>query len=336
MKRSLTAGIIALTLAFVPSAFAKDIASIDLLSGDYVGVAGVEFDQLATRPLYKKVITDQLVESEYAKAKSTFDKWTDGKLDSEKDVDLAIFGVPADYSKSEHIAIIEFKKDVKEAVASFDAKIASNDKYEKREVDKNVFYIEKRNNEWMYVVDDKRVAVGSEREVKAVAATMKAGKAAKPVSANKSLYKEYGAADKKADVWGAFVLTSKEKAELKSVVLDGADGKSFKGENINSGTFSVKLDKGFELLLNARMKNDAAAADGASVITTTLDGFLGDPALTDMGLGFLKNGIKVTAAKSILTGSIKFSPSEVDTLIGLGREAGASMLQQGAPAAGAK
>lgn len=328
MKHALSAGILALSLALSSTAFAKDLAPIELFSGDYIGVAGVDVDQLAKRDLYKKVVSEQAFQGDYSKAKARISNWTDGKFDVEKDIDAVVVAIPTDYNKNENIAIVDLSKSSKDIIPVVEANIEKDDRYERREVEGVVYYLEKRTNEWMTVLSDKRLAMGSEREVKAVVASNKAGKSASPVKKNSALYKQYEAADKKADVWVAFVMPDKERKQLSSAVLDGDGGKSFKAADIDAGNMNIKLASGLKIDVNAKMKSEASAADGSAVINGVMSGFLSDPALKDMGLGFLSTGIKVSSAKSELKGSINFSKDDVAVLYGLAMSFGQQMIPQ--------
>ena len=326
MKHSIVAGILALSLAFSTAAFAKDIDSIDLFSGDYIAVAGVDVDNLATRPLYKKATGDASVNKEADGLKNKLNA-LDASLDAEKDIDTMLIAIPKDIDKEEHIIILEFKKSLANAQAAIEADSVKPDSaYTRMEVDGIIYYIHKRENEWITVIDDKRIAIGSEREVKAVAASNKAGKAAKPIKNNAALYKQYQAADKKNDIWGAYILTARELKELKGAVLDGEGGKSFHADQIESGTLSIHLAKGLALNVVAKMKSEAAAADGSAVLGSTLGTFLSDPQLDAMGLGFLSSSIKISSAKSDLKANVSFTNEQVDVLIGLAVEAGGAAM----------
>lgn len=336
MKHSIVAGILALSLAFSTAAFAKDIDSIDLFSGDYIGIVGADFDNLTSRPLYKKVMGDASVNKEADGLKSKLSA-LDASLDAEKDIDTMLVAIPKDVDKSEHVIIFEFKKSLANAVAAIEADSVKPDSaYSRMEADGIVYYVHKRENEWITVLGDKRIAVGSEREVKAVAASNKAGKAAKPIKNNAALYKQYQAADKKSDIWGAYILTSRELKELKDVVLDGENGKSFHADQIEGGTASIHLANGLALGIVAKMKSESAAADGSAVLGSTLGAFLSDPSLNDMGLGFLASAIKISSSKSDLKANINFTNAQVDVLIGLAAEAGGAAIQQSAPATSKK
>lgn len=328
MKHSIVSGILALSLAFSTMAFAKDVDSIDLFSGDYMAVAGVDMDNLATRPLYKKIRSDASVTKEADSLQAKLSA-LDASLDAEKDIDQMIIAIPTDVDKEEHVIIFEFKKSIANAVVAMEAdSVKPESAYSRVEADGIVYYIHKRGNEWLTVIDDKRLAVGSEREVKAVAASKKAGKSAKPLKKNAALYKQYQAADKKTDIWGAYILTARELKAMKDVVLDGENGKTFKADEMESGNISIHLAKGFALNLIAKMKSDASASNGATVLGSTLNAFLSDPQLNEIGLGFLSSAIRVSSAKSNLKGTVNLDNDQVNTLVGLAMEAGGAMLQQ--------
>lgn len=333
MKHSIVAGILALSLAFSSASFAKDVESIDLFSGDYIAVAGVDVDNLATRSLYKKIAEDPSIKGSAVSVQNKFTE-LDASLDAEKDIDQMIIAFPSDIEKKEHVVILEFKKSLANAVAALEADSAKPESaYSRVEADKIIYYIHKRENEWMTVIDDKRIAIGSEREVKAIAASNKAGKAAKPIKKNAALYKQYQAADKKNDVWGAYILTAKHLKSLKDVVLDGEDGKSFRADEIESGTFSLNLAKGLALRLVAKMKSEAAASNGSAILSSTLGTFLSDPQLKEIGLGFLASAIKISSAKSDLKGAIDLDNEQVDALIGMAVAAGSGMVDSSQKAA---
>ena len=326
MRHFFTAGLLALSFMFSSQVMAKDIPSIDLFSGDYIGVVGVDVDQLAKRDVYKKVIADPNISGKYQDVKTTVDKWTAGAL-TENDIDLMIVAIPSDYNKKEFISIVEAKKNLKELVPALEAEIAKQaDKFERREVNNNVFYIEKRSNSWLCILDDKRFVAGSEREVKAVVASQKANKAAKPLKNNAKLYKQYQAADKKTDVWGAYVLTAENLKDLKDVTIPSADGKStFRADEMQSANFSLNLVSGLVLNVVAKMKSDAAASAGSAILNENLNAVLGDPALNDMGLGFLKTAVKVSSSKSDLKGTLDISSDNMSILEAFAAGATSSM-----------
>jgi len=314
MRHFLTAGLIALSFTFASSVMAKDIATIDLFSGDYVGVAGVEVDQLSSRKVYQDVVADPSISDKYQKTKASIDKFTGGVI-SEADIDLAVIAIPADHKKSEFIAILEIKKDLNAILPTFEAEVAANaEKYERREVGKDVVYIERKSNAWLSILDSKRIVIGSEREVTAVLASKTAGKAAKPIKSNSALWKQYQAADKKADIWAAYVFSASELKSMKDGVVEGENGKAFKADQMTSASASISLVSGIVIKALAKMKSDAAAADGADALNFTLSSLLSDPALQDLGFGFLAKAYSISASKSDLKAQVSISNEQADFL----------------------
>ncbi len=314
MRHFLTAGLIALSFTFASSVMAKDLPTIDLFSGDYIGVAGIEVDQLSSRKVYKDVVTDPSFAANYQKGKAELDKWTGGAI-SESDIDLVVIAIPSDLDKSEFVSVVEIKKDLKAILPSFEAEIAAKaDKFERREVGKSVVYINRKSNAWLSILDSHRIVFGSEREVKAVLASKEAGKAAKPIKSNSALYKQYQNADKKADIWAAYVFSADDLKALKDGVIEGENGKAFKADQMSSFSASINFVSGLVIKAVAKMKSDAAAADGAAALNSTLSGILSDPSINDLGFGFLAKAYSISASKSDLKAQIDLSKDQIDFL----------------------
>ncbi|MCL2326662.1 MAG: hypothetical protein FWC40_09240 [Proteobacteria bacterium] len=319
MKSKLFAGLVALSLSFSAHAFAKDIPSVDLVSGDYVGVAGVELDQLGTRDIFASI--NEAVRSEKSLAKALSQVESLG-YDVSKDIDLVLVFIPADVDKSSsYVVIVEAKKSLKALEGSF----AKDPRFDARQHEGSTYFAVKSTNDVYAVIDDKRMVIGSDREVRGILETLKTGTAKKPLKSNTALFKQYQAVDKKKDIWVAYVLTSKHRDKLKSVQLDGADGKAFKASEMEAGQATIHFASGLEINLSAKMKSDASAKGSAEVLGTTLQALLGDQAMSDLGLGFLAKAVKITSSKSTLAAVIKLSKSELESVMALLGELGKSL-----------
>ena len=75
----------------------------------------------------------------------------------------------------------------------------------------------------------------------------------------------------------------------------------------------------------AKMKSDAAASAGSAILNENLNAVLGDPALNDMGLGFLKTAVKVSSSKSDLKGTLDISSDNMSILEAFAAGATSSM-----------
>ncbi|MBQ9816386.1 MAG: hypothetical protein IJM59_02810 [Proteobacteria bacterium] len=307
MKRSLMAGLVALSLGFSTTAMAKDIDAIDLFVGDFVGVASIDFDKLVAN----KMISDTFEQNSgsISGAQGVLDSLKAAGIDYKKDIDLITVALN---EKGHACAAVDAKIPIREAI---DAE-AQKRNYAAADYNGLKIYSDSKNS--AVVLSDKRVvACENVFDIKPIIDNAKAEKPKTLKDRDAAIHKAYSATSKGADIRVGAKMTKYLKTKAASYKLDDGNGKSIGVSDAEAASLSISFSKGLNIELVAQSKSEDVVASGTSIISTKLTGILSDPSLAELGIGFVKDAVKVVQDKKNIKASVKFDDKQMATLTAL-------------------
>ncbi|MBQ9244079.1 MAG: hypothetical protein IJ165_12825 [Proteobacteria bacterium] len=316
MKRFCIAGLVALSLGLSTSAMAKDLDPVDVFVGDFVGVVNVDFNKL----IANKMISDAIdkgasAEAEISEALALLKK---AGIDYKKDISTIAL---ASTEKGRVCAAIDAKVALPQAIEtlSTDPEITSKD-YKGLKVYKD-------NDVSYTLLNDKRLLIcDAKLDLGPMIDNSKSDKPKTLKDRDSALYNAYNASSKSADIRAGGKMTKYLREQAKSAKLSNDKGdKSVGAADIDTGTFSLSFAKGLNLSLIAHAKSADAAALGSELINAQLVGLLADDSLKELGLGFVKDAVKVVNDKKDLKATINFTDEQMSTLAALAAELSSSM-----------
>lgn len=316
MKRFYIAGLVALSLGLSTSAMAKDLDPVDVFVGDFVGVVNVDFNKL----IANKMISDAIDKGASAEAEfsETLARLKKAGIDYKKDISTVAI---ASTEKGRVCAAIDAKVSLPQAIEtlSTDPEITSKD-YKGLKVykDSDVTYT---------LLGDKRLLIcDSKLDLGPMIDNAKSDKPKTLKERDSALYNAYNASSKSADIRAGGKMTKYLREQAKSAKLSNDKGDKFVGAaDIDTGTFSLSFAKGLDLSLIAHAKSADAAALGSELINAQLVGLLSDDSLKELGLGFVKDAVKIVNDKKDLKATINFTDEQMSILAALAAELSSSM-----------
>lgn len=323
MKRVSFLGLLVLFLFLGAQAQAKNVDTLEWLSGDYVGVGSVNMERFGQRKLFDELISFFLTDSDTKKAFSDLEA---AGFNLKKDVARIVVGVPADVERGAHLVIFESKKDLEPYRA-----LLASDHIDKRLHSEVEYYCTKRNNECM-VVNGQNLVVGSEARVKAVVDVIKAGGKG-DLKKNSALNAQIKDVSKSKDSWFAYALTSKmrEKIGKGDPIADLSEqgkGKVNLGD-LKAGNLTLDFESGLVVNSKSALASEASASALQAFISKNLDDAAKSDDVKSLGIEFLVKAVSVSSKGSNLLLGVKLSADEFDQVIAL-----TTSLAQSVPSSG--
>ena len=306
MKKSLIAGIIALSFGISAQAYAKDLNAIDVLVGDFSGIATIDLDKLAAN----KMIGDAMNQNQAALDKELAILKEAG-IDYKKDIDSVTVAAT---DKGISCFVVDAKISLVEAIP----KIAASSKAELKIVDYNGIKLYDDNSETVALISDKRL-IGCQNAID-IKPSIDNARSDKPKSLkerNSTLNSMYAQTPASADIRVAGKMSSHLRKQVANYKLDGENGAALKVEDIDAGSVSISFASGLDIQAIAKMKSDASASTGSSILNATVNSLLSDPSLKDIGLDFLAKAVKIQADKKNIKGQIKLNNDQLATIVAL-------------------
>jgi|GEM_PF-3463609 len=290
-------------------------AAAEIVSGDFVAVAGIDVSTLVQRDAFK-LFEDQLkADNDSQEVIGWFKSagYAYGDIDS---VTMFIAAEGADAPEPGAIVFINSKKDT-EALKK--AALANeNIKIEKREHNGMEYFVNSEDGNILIVFNnDKQIIAGSEKEVKATLDSIKSGKPAKPFKNNKALFEQYNAVDKSKDIWVAVAMTP----ELTNAI--GGDEEiagGIKLSDLNAANLTIHLASGLDLNLDVKTKSNETAS---SIVTfaNALIGSVGAQLINEvMGEGFAQKAITLSAKGDVINAKVTLTKDDVKKLADMAKD----------------
>lgn len=327
MKRFCIAGLVALSLGLSTSAMAKDLDAVDVFVGDFAGIMRVDFNKLIANKMISDAI-DQGVKSE-AELGEALDLLKKAGIDYKKDIDIVAV---ASTEKGKACAAIDAKVPLAEPIA----KLSADEKAPVPSKDYKGLKVYSEEDVNYVVLSEKRFLIcDSKLNLNPMIDNALSDKPKTLKDRDNVLYSAYNASAKSADIRAGGKMTKYLREQAKTAVLTDETGKKSVGAaDIDSGTFSLSFAKGLDLSLIAHAKSADAAALGSQLINAQVVSLLTDESLKELGLGFLKDAVKIVNDKKDLKATVKFTDEQMSTLAALAGElaSAAPAPQKAAPA----
>ena len=321
MKHSFIAAVAALSFVFSTSAMAKDIDAVDLFVGDFAGIASFDFDKLASNKMIDGAISQNIGASK--DAEQILKDLQAAGIDYKKDIDTVTAAVT---EKGNACAAIDTKKSVKDAFAKFitaDMKTADHNG--------TTLYVDGENTVAL-ISDTRIISCENKLDIKAIIDNAKSEKPKLLKDRDSKLSKAYALTDSKADVRIAGKMTPYLKSKSTSYKLDDGQGKSIAVADADSGAISISFAKGLNISIIATANSEEKSKDGAAIISTQLNAILSDPSLNELGLGFVKDAVKISNSKKNINATISLTDDQLSTIAALAAElTGATAPKAAAP-----
>jgi hypothetical protein len=307
MKRACIAGLVALSLGISAQAMAKDADAIDILAGDFAGIASLDIDKLFAN----KMINDSVDQNQSAlgEAEKALKFLKDIGVDYKKDIDLVTVAFT---DKGNVCSAVDAKKAIN---ALFDEQVKKNNLASADHNGNKIYTYQ--GSSLALLIDSRIVVCYKSLDIKPIIDNAKADKVKDLKSRDAALYQAYAKTTAGSDIRVAVKMTDALKKEVKDFKLDGEPGKTISLTDAESASISIAFADGLNLNVIAQTKSDAVAKDGASIINAAVMPILSDPSMAELGIGFIKDAVKISAAKKDLTANVKFSDSQMETLVGL-------------------
>lgn len=302
MKHLTVATCLALSLGFCTNAMAKDVDGIDILSGkDFIGVASVNVQSLITN----KMISDSMTQmGANPEALFDLDQLKAYGLDKKdiKTIDVAMT------DNGDACAIVDTTVSLKTA-KDLDAKKATS------ATDYNGYTILKLSDySASYLSDTRLLFCDDEIDIKPSLDNIAKNKPLK--SRDKVLSDAYAKTSSKADVRVAAKMTDKLRTELTQYKIT-SNNVSVGAADAQTLSLSIDFNKGLLVDASALAKSDEMAQTAVNVIKANIDPYLSAPELNELGIGFVKDAVSVSANKKNVNASLKFSDEQMTTLLSL-------------------
>lgn len=283
-------------------ALAKDIDSIDLFAGDFIGIATVDMSKLANNKMLQDVV-DGSAGDDVAQIVNEFKAIG---LDVKKDIAMVTVAAT---EKGKICLAVDAKKSLKEAWPKF----VAAEKLTPSEGKGITVYSDKENS--YALVSDTRI-IGCEQALN-IQPILENASAAKPKTLkdrDSAVYNAYAKTSKAADIRIGAKMTKSLKDSYGKYSLDDGTGKSVKVSDLDAASVSLNLSKGLNLEVTAKAHTAESAANGATILTAQVGGVLSDPSMAELGLGFLASAVKFSAAKDQLTATVKLTDEQIATI----------------------
>lgn len=316
MKRSIIAAAALLSLTFSASAMAKDLDAIDLFAGDFAGVVNFDFDKLVANKMIDGAISKNINSSK--DAEQILKDLKEAGIDYKKDIDTVAVAVN---DNGHACAAIDAKKALNDAFTA----IAKKDNMTSADYKGMVIYSDKDNS--IVLLSDKRILTCENIiDIKPLIDNAKADKPKMLKDREPVIYKAYALTDSSADIRIAGKMTPAIKGYVQSYKLNDGKGNSIALTDAESAAVSVSVSKGLNVAVYATTKSDDKSKAGAAIINEQLSGILSDPSLNELGLGFVKDAVKVTADKKNIKATVKFTDEQMTLISALVAELTASAV----------
>ncbi len=313
----------ALSFCISTSAMAKDIDAIDLFVGDFAGVASANIDKLAANKMISDAAGNGI--SSVKDVEKLINELKAAGIDYKKDFAFMTF---ATTDKGKACIAVDAKKSVKEA---YDA-IVKKEGYKSADYNGMTIYSDDANS--VVLLSDTRIlACDNAIDMKPIIDNAKADKPKTLKSRDVAIYNAYSLTDSKADIRVAGKMTSYLKSQVASYKLDDGQGNVIAATDAESGAVSISFSKGLDVAVIAIAKNADVSKRGATIISTQLNAILSDPSLAELGLGFVKDAVKVANDKKNIKLTVKLSDDQLKTISMLLSELAGSSAKSTAPAA---
>lgn len=301
MKRTILSCVVASGLMFSTQALAET-SSIDLFVGDFMGIATVDTVKLAANSMIDKAISDNANQGD---VQDVLKALSDYGIDYKKDIGVVTV---AANEKGDFCLAVDAKKSLSDAVK----------KYVEKE--KESLKTKDHKGVTVYASEDSTAALVSEKRLVAcdngldILPIIDNAMAAKPKllkDRDSALYKAYSATAKSSDVRiGAKMTPTMRKSYGHYSLDDGAEKKVSVGD-VQSASLSIDFSKGLNIEVIAQSKAADKAKMGAEILTKQVGGLLSDPAMEQLGLGFLNSAVKFSAEKSSLKGTLALTNDQI-------------------------
>lgn len=305
MKRAILSCVIASGFMFSTQAFAET-AAVDLFVGDFMGVATVDVAKLAANSMIDKAIGDN---AKHDDVQDVLKALSDLGIDYKKDIGVISAASDED---GDFCLVIDAKKSLVEVVKKYVEKEKSSTTVADH---KGVAVYTMRDSGRAALVSDKRlIACDDDIDILPIIDNAKAEKPKLLKDRDGDLYKAYSATSKSADVRVGAKLTGDLRKSFGHYSIDDGAGKKVSVDDIQSASLSFDFSKGLKAEAIAHSKSPDKAKMGADILTKQVVGLLSDPAMDQLGLGFLKNAVKFTADKSSLKGVVTLTNDQITQL----------------------
>lgn len=288
----------------------KPVDTVTWLSGDYVGVGGIDIPKFTQRRIYAYLMDFFLTD---AGVKSALEHIRNSGIVMENILTRIIIGMPNDVKRSEHIIFWETTEHLAQYKPIFSHHSSNLDLRQQNGFE---YYATKRENECLAIIGNVLV-LGSERKVRAVIDAHQAGYKDGP--SNPQLHKEIQRTDKTKDAWFAFVLTEKERKVIGKTdpIIDMRSGGLgvLNFGDIARGNISFDFSKGMNVQANVGMETEASATQSSTLIQKVLSDAKEDADVKAFGFDRFLQGLKIGNKASDIQFSITYDQNKFDDLI---------------------
>ena len=303
MKKSLIAGLVAPSFGISVEAYAKNLNAVDVLVGDFVGIATIDVDKLAAN----KMIGDTLNKHE-GKLNKELTILKSAGIDYKKDIDMITFAVT---DKGQSCYVLDAKKSMVDVVPKI---VAAHN--EQTVTDYNGLPIYNISSVQMAVVGEKRVIGCQGIDIRPSIDNAKAKKPSALKERNSTLNSMYSQLASSADIRIAGKMSTDMRKHAKGAKLDSTDGKStVNAIDIDAGSIAISFASGLDIKATAKMKSAEIATAGASILTENVNVWFSDKTIKDLGLSFLADSIKFNSDDKNIKGQIKLDNNQLAALV---------------------
>ena len=302
MKHSIISCAMAAGVLFSAQAFAET-SSIDLFVGDFMGVATVDTVKLAANSMIGKAIDDNAKQDTVQKILASLSAYG---IDYKKDIGMI---TAAATDKGDFC----FSVDAKKSLADTVKKYAEQEKANLTAADRNgvTVYTEKDGTRVALVSDTRLLACEKGLDIFPIIDNAKAAKPKLLKDRDSAVYKAYSATPKSADIRVGAKMTQNLRTAYGNLSLDDGAGKTIALGDAQTVSLSIDFSKGLAVEVAAQTKSAEKASAGEAILAKQVGGLLSDPAMEQLGLGFLGKAVKFTANKTDLKGVISLTNDQI-------------------------
>ncbi len=309
MKHAFIAAMTALSLCVSASAMAKDLNPVDIFIGDFAGVVTLDFDKLVSNKMVGNAISENI--GSVKEAGDLLSVLKEAGVDYTKDIDTVAIAS----NDHGHVCVVV---DGKVSLAGAMEKMVAKQSMTAADYKNLKIYTDTAGKNSSVLLSDNRLLdCETMFDIKGMIDNAKADKPTVFKDHLSSIAKAYNSTSASADVRAGGKMTSFLKTKGKEYKLDGTDGKSIGVADVETGSLSISFSKGLNIAVTATTKDEAVATTGAEIIWAQVSAIVADPSLDELGLGFVKNAIKVTADKKSVKATVSLSDDNLSTIVTL-------------------
>lgn len=309
MKHAFIAAMTALSLCVSASAMAKELNPVDIFIGDFAGVVTLDFDKLVANKMVGSAISENI--GNVKEAGDLLSVLKEAGVDYSKDIDTVAI---ASNDRGHVCVVVDGKVSLAKAV---ELMVAKSNMTAADYNDLKIYTDTAGKNSSVLLSDKRLLDCETMFDIKAMIDNAKSAKPKVFKDHLSSVAKAYNSTSSSADVRAGGKMTSFLKSKGKEYSLTGDDGKVIGVSDIESGAMSISFAKGLHVAVTATAKDDATATTAAGILNAQVSALVADPQLNEIGLGFVKDAIKITSDKKNVKATVSLTEDNMTTIVTL-------------------